>query len=371
MIPEIEVSAVKKIAHKELERIFREDFPDLGVSSDNTLDRLLDIELNEKNLKLVINSDGMNLAQKESLERSLNHSLRDAADSLEYTIYFKRKTKLVKGLRSSAERPSPKSGSNPYGLERELVGIPGVKHVIAVSSGKGGVGKSTVSINLAVALKQRGYAVGLLDADIYGPSAPKMLGLSGSLDAAEGDKIKPREGWGLKVVSFGFLVGEHTPVMTRGPVVSKALRQMSYKTEWGELDYLIIDLPPGTGDIQLTLFEELPIENAIVVTTPQDIALLDAHKGLTMFHKLDVPVLGVVENMSFITCSKCGHQEHLFGQGGVDLFASERGIPVLGRIPLLADVRKGGDEGCPIATDQNHPVGQSFGDLADRVLFGL
>jgi ATP-binding protein involved in chromosome partitioning len=246
--------------------------------------------------------------------------------------------------------------------------IPGVKNVVSVASGKGGVGKSTVSSNLAVARARGGAQGGLLDADIYGPSAPLMMGVKGPLPVA-GDKIVPLAAHGVQVVSFGFLTDTAEPVIWRGPMVAKALKQLCYDTLWGELDYLVIDLPPGTGDVQMTLIEQVPLAGAVIVTTPQDVALIDAHKALSMFEKLGVPVLGLVENMAHYVCSNCGHAEHVFGDGGGERMAAERKLRVLAKIPLARVVRERADAGAPVALDDG-AAGEPFRELA-RVVTAL
>lgn len=222
-----------------------------------------------------------------------------------------------------------------------------VKNVIAVASGKGGVGKSTTSVNLALALAAEGATVGLLDADIYGPSQPQMLGLSGRPDSKDGKSIEPMEAHGIQAMSIGFLVDTDTPMVWRGPMVTGALEQLLRDTQWRDLDYLVIDLPPGTGDIQLTLAQKIPVTGAIIVTTPQDIALLDAKKGLKMFEKVGIPILGIVENMSTHICSQCGHEEHIFGAGGGEAMAKEYDIDLLGSLPLDMQIRQQADGGQP------------------------
>ncbi len=225
--------------------------------------------------------------------------------------------------------------------------LPGVKHIIAVSSGKGGVGKSTVAVNMALALKQEGYAVGIMDADIYGPNIPMMIGVTKE-PIKEGDKITPAEGHGVKVISMGFFVPEDTPVVWRGPMVHSAIQQFFRDVVWGELDYLLIDLPPGTGDVPLTLSQLVPLTGAITVTTPQEVALSDVRKGMTMFKKVNVPLLGVVENMSYFVCGHCGERTEIFSFGGGEQAAKKFDVPFLGRIPLDPAIREGGDQGSPI-----------------------
>ena len=225
--------------------------------------------------------------------------------------------------------------------------LPGVKHIIAVSSGKGGVGKSTVTVNMAVALKQQGFAVGVMDADVYGPNLPMMIGVSQE-PVKDGEKITPAEGQGVKVISMGFFVPEDTPVVWRGPMVHSAIQQFFRDVMWGELDYLLIDLPPGTGDVPLTLSQLVPLTGAITVTTPQAVALSDVRKGMTMFKKVNVPLLGVIENMSHFVCGHCGERTEIFSHGGGEEAAKKFEIPFLGRIPLDPAIREGGDQGQPI-----------------------
>ncbi len=224
--------------------------------------------------------------------------------------------------------------------------ITGIRNMIAVASGKGGVGKSTVSVNLALALVSEGARVGILDADIYGPSQPRMLGISGQPNISD-KSLEPLIGHDLQAMSIGFLIDDETPMIWRGPMVTQALEQLLNDTKWDDLDYLIIDLPPGTGDTQLTLSQKVPVSGALIVTTPQDIALLDARKAFKMFEKVDIPVLGVVENMSTHVCTNCGHEEHIFGQGGGSNMADEYGIDYLGTIPLARSIRENTDRGVP------------------------
>jgi len=230
--------------------------------------------------------------------------------------------------------------------------LPGVKNTIAVASGKGGVGKSTVSVNLAVALAKEGARVGLVDADIYGPSIPLMMGITGR-PTLHNQRLQPMENWGVKVMSIGFLVDPMQAVIWRGPMASGAVKQFMTDVDWGELDYLVFDLPPGTGDIQLTLVQTLPLTGAVIVTTPQDISLADARKGYVMFENVQVPVLGLIENMSYYICRHCGEREEIFDNGGGRRAAEELGVPFLGEIPIFTSIRVSGDAGKPIVLDQS------------------
>jgi ATP-binding protein involved in chromosome partitioning len=235
-----------------------------------------------------------------------------------------------------------------HAVQPGLSPLPRIRNILAVGSGKGGVGKSTTAVNLALALAGEGARVGVLDADVYGPSIPMMLGLSGRPDSPDGKSIEPMRAHGVEAMSIGFLVEQDTPMIWRGPMATSALTQLLSETLWGDLDYLLVDLPPGTGDIQLTLAQKIPVAGAIVVTTPQDVATLDARKALKMFEKVHVPVLGIVENMAVHVCSQCGHVEHLFGQGGGERMAAQYGVPLLGSLPLEIAIREQGDAGTPI-----------------------
>jgi ATP-binding protein involved in chromosome partitioning len=256
------------------------------------------------------------------------------------------KSRLESAAEISAASVNISSKVVPHKVQENLKPLKSIANVIAVGSGKGGVGKSTTAVNLALALQREGARVGLLDADIYGPSIPRMLGVKGQ-PATDGKKIVPKEAHGLKVMSIGFLVDEDTAMIWRGPMVTSALQQLLKDTLWGPLDYLIIDLPPGTGDIQLTLAQKIPVAGAVIITTPQDIALLDARRAVHMFRKVGVPVLGVVENMSTHICTACGHEEAIFGQGGGEEMAKDFEIPLLGKLPLAMEIRSSLDEGNP------------------------
>ncbi len=264
----------------------------------------------------------------------------------------------------------PPAAAQPGTGPKPMAEVPGVKTLIAVASGKGGVGKSTVAVNLALGLQAAGKKVGILDADIYGPSQPRLLGLKGQPQVIKGKTLKPMQGYGLKAMSMGFMVDEETPVIWRGPMVVGALNQMLRDVAWGEdgdLDVLIIDMPPGTGDVQLTMAQQVPLSGAVIVSTPQDLALIDARKGLAMFRKVGVPVLGIVENMSTFICPKCGEHSDIFGHGGAEAEAQRLGVPFLGAVPLDMDVRLRSDTGQPItATLPDSPHAQIFRDIAKR-----
>ena len=246
--------------------------------------------------------------------------------------------------------------------------LPQVKAIIAVASGKGGVGKSTTSTNLALALSQLGLAVGLFDADVFGPSMPRMLGIEGQPVSPDGQTMLPMEGHGIKCMSMGFLVAEETPIVWRGPMVMGALQQLLRDVQWGPLDVMVIDMPPGTGDTQLTICQSLPLTGAVIVSTPQDIALLDARKGLNMFRKVDVPVLGLIENMSYYLCPSCGHEAHIFGHGGAKAEAARLSADFLGEIPLDIQIRETSDQGTPIVVSQpDSPHAQAYRAIAAKV----
>ncbi len=259
----------------------------------------------------------------------------------------------------------PRRPAQPQGPAR----IPGIDHIIAVASGKGGVGKSTVSANIACALAAEGRRVGLLDADVYGPSQPRMLGVSGRPASPDGKTILPLRNHGVTMMSIGLMVNEDQAVAWRGPMLMGALQQMLAQVQWGALDCLIVDLPPGTGDVSMTLAQKTAVDGAIIVSTPQDVALLDARKGIDMFNQLKVPVLGMIENMSTHICSNCGHEEHVFGHGGVAAEAQKLGVPLLAEVPLHIDIRRASDGGAPIVVSKPRSTqAQAFRDLARRLV---
>jgi len=255
-----------------------------------------------------------------------------------------------------------------HSVQRGVKLLPNVKNIIAVASGKGGVGKSTTAVNLALALAAEGAQVGILDADIYGPSQPMMLGITGRPTSVEENTMEPMEGHGIQASSIGFLIDDDAPMVWRGPMVTSALEQLLRQTRWRDLDYLIVDMPPGTGDIQLTLAQKVPVTGAVIVTTPQDIALLDARKGLKMFEKVGVPIVGIIENMSTYVCPSCGHEEHVFGTGGGQKMCQEYGVDFLGSLPLNLSIREQADAGCPtVVADPDGAISAIYKMIARQV----
>ena len=279
---------------------------------------------------------------------------------------LKEKVEAVDGVSSAEFNISWKIDS--HSVQKGVNPIKGVKNIIAVASGKGGVGKSTTSVNLALALSAEGATVGILDADIYGPSQPRMLGVHGQPESEDGKTLKPMKNYDIQSMSIGYLIDEETPMIWRGPMVTQALEQLLNDTQWEDVDYLIIDLPPGTGDTQLTLAQKVPVTGAVIVTTPQDIALLDARKGLKMFEKVEVPVLGIIENMSIHICSNCGHEEHIFGEGGGQRMAEQNKVDLLGALPLDISIRESTDGGKPsVVAEPDSRIAEIYREIARRV----
>ncbi len=263
-------------------------------------------------------------------------------------------------------RPAPHTHAHP--ADNVQPGIPGVEAVIAVASGKGGVGKSTTAVNLALGLRDLGLKVGILDADIYGPSLPKLLAIKEKPQTIGGTRLKPIERYGLTVMSIGFLIDEETPMIWRGPMVMSAITQMLREVEWGKLDVMVVDMPPGTGDAQLTMAQQVPLKGAVIVSTPQDLALIDARRGIAMFRRVNVPVLGIVENMSYFLCPHCGERSDIFGHGGARREAERLGVPFLGEVPLHMTIREKSDSGLPVvATEPDGEHAKIYRDIAARV----
>ena len=281
------------------------------------------------------------------------------------TEALKAKVEAIDGVSAATINVSQRIDA--HSVQKGVTPIPGVKNIIAVASGKGGVGKSTTTVNLALALAAEGAKVGILDADIYGPSQPRMMGIN-KKPTQVGDKLEPLVNYGLETMSIGYMIEEDTPMIWRGPMVTQALEQLLNDTNWQDLDYLMVDMPPGTGDTQLTLAQKVPVSGAVIVTTPQDIALIDAKKGLKMFEKVDVPVLGIVENMSIHICSECGHEEHIFGSGGGSQMADEFAVDMLGSLPLDMKIRVDADQGKPtVAADPDGQVAGIYREVARRM----
>jgi len=306
-----------------------------------------------KNIKI----DGNNV----SLDIVLSYPAKSQFDSIQAMI----EAKLKNIPRIGDVTVNVGSRIVAHSAQRGVQLLPNIKNIIAVASGKGGVGKSTTAVNLALALAAEGASVGILDADIYGPSQPQMLGISGRPESIDGKSMEPMERHGIQAMSIGFLIDIETPMVWRGPMVTGALEQLLRETHWQDLDYLVVDLPPGTGDIQLTLSQKVPVTGAIIVTTPQDIALLDARKGLKMFEKVGIPILGIVENMSTHICSKCGHEEHIFGTGGGAAMCKDYNVDLLGSLPLDIRIREQADGGTPtVVAEPDSPVTATYKQIA-------
>lgn len=274
------------------------------------------------------------------------------------------------GAARAPQPAAPRAPQQPaHPADKAQPGIPGVEAIIAVASGKGGVGKSTTAVNLALGLRDLGLKVGVLDADIYGPSLPKLLAIREKPQTIDGKRLKPIERYGLAVMSIGFLIDEETPMIWRGPMVMSAITQMLREVEWGKLDVLVVDMPPGTGDAQLTMAQQVPLRGAVIVSTPQDLALIDARRGVAMFKRVNVPVLGVVENMSYFLCPSCDTRSDIFGHGGARHEAERLGVPFLGEVPLHMSIREKSDAGLPVvATEPDSPHAKIYREIAERVL---
>lgn len=344
---------------KVLERL---ELPDGGTLVSRDMVRALTVDGGQ--VRFVIEAPNPEMArQMEGLRQAAERGVGSMPGVAKCTVAL-----TAHGPAAAPDKAPPqlKIGGHPQ-PQQGPIRIPGVKKIIAIGSGKGGVGKSTVSSNLAVALVKRGLKVGLLDADIYGPSQPRMMGVNRTPASADGKTMLPLEAHGVKIMSIGFLVDADKAVVWRGPMLAGALQQFLTKVEWGELDVLLIDMPPGTGDVQLTLGQKAEITGAIVVSTPQDVALLDARKALHMFEALKTPVLGLIENMSTYICPNCGHEAHLFGHGGVVKEADKLGLPLLGQLPIDLDTRLAGDDGTPIAVGDG-PMADAYDGIAKALM---
>ena len=299
-----------------------------------------------------------------SLDIALGYPAKSVGEQIRKPVIARLKT--LPGVGNISVNVSTKIVS--HSVQRGVKLISNVKNIIAVASGKGGVGKSTTAVNLALALSAEGASAGLLDADIYGPSQPTMLGIRGRPESRDGKSLEPLEAHGLQAMSIGFLIDMDTPMVWRGPMVTQALEQLLTETRWRELDYLVVDLPPGTGDIQLTLAQKVPVTGAVIVTTPQDIALMDARKGLKMFEKVGIAIIGIVENMSTHICSKCGYEEHIFGAGGGEKMCKDYNVEFLGSLPLDINIREQTDSGMPtVVADPDGQISRIYRNIARRV----
>jgi ATP-binding protein involved in chromosome partitioning len=318
-----------------------------------------EIAINDGRVMFALNADPQHMKAMEALRSVVEKRVSDLPGV----------TKVLVAL-TAEQAPARQPGPKVSAASALKNGVPGVKHLVAVASGKGGVGKSTTAINLALGLKSLGLRVAVLDADVYGPSMPKLFGISGKPEAsdAEGKRMKPMSRYGVEVASIGFLVDEDTPMIWRGPMVMSALTQLLREVSWGETDVMIVDMPPGTGDAQLTLAQQTPLSGAVIVSTPQDLALIDARKGLNMFRKVNVPVIGIVENMGYFVCTKCGERHEIFGHGGARDEAAKLGVPFLGEVPLDTEVRIRSDRGEPVVVSMPDSIHTAiYRDIARQV----
>jgi ATP-binding protein involved in chromosome partitioning len=328
---------------------------------------------------LQYNRDGISPAEKRLIESDIQKALSGLVgiDNILVKTTSTQSQDVFKALDEKSQSPTPAPESQPaqikagHGTVGNKKPVPGVGKIIAIGSGKGGVGKSTFTANLAITLSQRGHKVGIIDADIYGPSMPMIFGKRDEKPRSNSNKkIIPIESYGIKFMSFGFFINENDPVIWRGPMLGGVLNQFLFDVDWTDTDYLLIDLPPGTGDIQLSMIQNAHVDGAIIISTPQDIALLDAKKGLEMFKKLNLPIIGMVENMSSFICGKCGSEHHIFGHGGVEKAVEELHVEMIGKIPLELELRTGSDEGRPYMTQdqfQNRPVWKAFQEAGEKV----
>ncbi|MCH7929887.1 MAG: iron-sulfur cluster carrier protein ApbC [Proteobacteria bacterium] len=322
--------------------------------------------IKDGNVGFALEVDPADGERKEPLRKACEQAVEALPGALSVTVVLTAHREAKEASPPPAPTASPPPATTAPATDKPLV--PGVRSIIAIASGKGGVGKSTTAVNLALAMAADGRKVGVLDSDIYGPSMPRMLGISGRPSSPDGKMLKPMENYGVKCMSMGFLVDEDTAMIWRGPMVMSAIEQMLRDVEWGELDVLVVDMPPGTGDAQLTLAQKVPLTGAVIVSTPQDIALLDARRGLNMFRKVDVPVFGIVENMSYYICTECGHRAEIFSHGGARRIAEQLGMEFLGEVPLDIEIRETSDSGQPIVVSRpESEQAQTYRRIAERV----
>ncbi len=354
---------------KELERIKGPD----GESNIVALGLVSEVVVNKSKVYFSIAVPPERAKELEPLRQAAEVVIRELPGVENATVTLTAEQKPGASQQRAAPQQGPASGGNDAqtGPARAgggtLRGIENVQNIIAVASGKGGVGKSTTAVNLALGFAANGMRVGILDADIYGPSIPRLLGLTGRPDVDDNNILKPMDAFGLKAMSMGFLIAEDEPMIWRGPMVIQALTQMLRDVSWGELDVLVVDMPPGTGDAQLTMAQQVPLAGAVIVSTPQDLALIDARKGLNMFRKTNVPVLGIVENMSYFLCPKCGERSEIFGYGGARKEAEKLGVPLLGEVPLNMTIRERSDGGQPVvASEPDSPHAEVYRDIAAK-----
>jgi len=325
------------------------------------------VQVREGHVGFAIEVDPQRGPKLEPLRKAAEHAIERLEGVLSVTAVLTAETKPGRAAAQPAQAHRHGAAEQGQGAGSKAL-VPGVKTIIAVASGKGGVGKSTVAVNLALAFSTNGHKVGLLDADIYGPSMPRMMGIAGKPQSRDGRLLEPMQNYGIKCMSMGFLVPEDTPMIWRGPMVMSAIQQMLRDVDWGALDVLVVDLPPGTGDAQLTMAQQVPLSGAVIVSTPQDIALLDARKGLNMFRKVDVPVLGIIENMSYFLCPHCGERSEIFSHGGARREAEKLGTEFLGEVPLDIAIRETSDEGRPIVVSQPETAhAKLFRAIAERL----
>ena len=348
------LDALKRVADTDKGR----DVVSLGMISG--------LVIKDGNVGFALEVDPADGERKDPLRKACEQAVEALPGALSVTVVLTAHREAKEASPPPAPTASPPPATTAPATDKPLV--PGVRSIIAIASGKGGVGKSTTAVNLALAMAADGRKVGVLDSDIYGPSMPRMLGISGRPSSPDGKMLKPMENYGVKCMSMGFLVDEDTAMIWRGPMVMSAIEQMLRDVEWGELDVLVVDMPPGTGDAQLTLAQKVPLTGAVIVSTPQDIALLDARRGLNMFRKVDVPVFGIVENMSYYICTECGHRAEIFSHGGARRIAEQLGMEFLGEVPLDIEIRETSDSGQPIVVSRpESEQAQTYRRIAARV----